>query len=224
MAAGVGQHHRLPAEHFDRFVVDDLPVLQKPVVTVARVGIEGHVADDAQRVATLLANRPHRAAGEVFRIEGMSRIVGLPRWLHHGKDRDRRNAEPQSFTGGADDALNRQPLDARHARHGQRHLVVVHEQRPDEIGGGERGLGDGASQPVVPPHAAEAGVGKPAGKGLHHHGLLSTITTDPIGTGGGAGFPTSVAVAQASSVSQTHTRRAITPRPASTWGATTSSR
>ena len=126
-------------------------------MAVGRVGIEGHVADDAEGVAEAVPDRPHGAAGEVVGVAGMAAVVGLEGRLDHGKDRHRRDAELNRLLGRPQDALDRQPLDARHARHRQGRLVVVDEHRPDQIGRREHGLGDGPPEPVVPPQPPQAG-------------------------------------------------------------------
>ena len=48
MAACRGEHDRLPAEHGHRLVVHDLATPHQAVVAVGRVGIEGHITDDAE--------------------------------------------------------------------------------------------------------------------------------------------------------------------------------
>ena len=102
-------------------------------MAVAGVGIEGHVTDDAQGVAILFSDGPHRATGEVLGIAGLRRVIGLPCRFDHGKDRNRWNAQPERLPGGPQDPLDGQALHAGHACHRQSHLVVVHEQRPDEV-------------------------------------------------------------------------------------------
>ena len=71
VAAGLGLHDRLPAEHVDRFVVHDVAVAHQAVLAVAGVRVEGHVADDADRVAVGRLHRPHGPADQILGIDGL---------------------------------------------------------------------------------------------------------------------------------------------------------
>ena len=136
-------------------------------MAVRRVGIEGHVADHAQRVARLPPDRPHCAAEEVVGVEGVAAIVGLVPAVDHGKQRDGRDAQVHGVECRLHDPGDREPLDAGHARDRLARLVLVNEQGPHEIGRREGRLGHQAAQPRLLPGAAEAGRGKTAGVRMH---------------------------------------------------------
>ena len=59
-AAGFRLDQRLLHQHRDRFVVEDLAVVQQPVVAVAGIGIERDVAEEADSGTSFLIARMAR--------------------------------------------------------------------------------------------------------------------------------------------------------------------
>ena len=60
VAAGLGLHQRLPHQHRDRLVVEDVAVAHQAVMAVAGVGIERHVAEHADLGHRLLDRADRR--------------------------------------------------------------------------------------------------------------------------------------------------------------------
>ena len=83
---------RLLAQDFERFIVDDVSVAQQAVVTVARVRVEGHVADDAQ-IGTRLFHRADALADEVLGIERFVAVGRLFRRVGRREEGDGGNSQ-----------------------------------------------------------------------------------------------------------------------------------
>ena len=160
MAAGPSERQALPAEHRDGLVVEDPAVGEEAVVAVARVGIEGDVADDPHAVAGLAADRAHRPGGEVVVVAGVRGVVALVPALDDRKECDRRDPEGCRLGRRPHDSLDRESLDARHRPHRHGRRVVVDKQRPDEVSRRQDRLGREAPQPGVLADPPRTGGGK----------------------------------------------------------------
>ena len=66
IAAGLGLVQRLAHQHLDGAVVVDLAVDEEPVMAVAGIGVERHVADHSD-IADACLDGAHRAADEIVR-------------------------------------------------------------------------------------------------------------------------------------------------------------
>ena len=71
VAAGLGLHQRLLDQHLDGLVVEDLAAVHQAVMAVAGVGIERHVAHDAD-VRHRLLDGAHGPADEIVGIERLA--------------------------------------------------------------------------------------------------------------------------------------------------------
>ena len=107
----------LLAQGLQRFVVDHVAVAHQPVLAVAGVRVQGHVADHADRVAVGRLDRPHRAADEVLRIErllGLRRLLLTAAWPGNRATAGMPNA--LAWPDRLDQQIDRQPFHARHRR------------------------------------------------------------------------------------------------------------
>ena len=149
-------HQRLPDQHRDGFVVDDLAVAQQPVMAVAGVGIERDVAQDAD-VRHFLLDRADRLADQIFRIERFAAVLVAQLRIGVGEQREARDVELCGALGLAHRLIDREPLDARHRGDRlARVRALDDEQRPDQVVGGEHVLAHHAPRPfglAVAPHA-----------------------------------------------------------------------
>ena len=75
VGAGLRLHQRLAHQRLERLVVGDIGAAQQAVVSVAGVGVERDVEDDADVEAGGL-HGARRAADEVLRIERLARVLG----------------------------------------------------------------------------------------------------------------------------------------------------
>ena len=73
VAAGLGLDQRLMDQQLERPVVVDLAVDQETVMAVAGVGVERHVADDADLRHRLL-DGPRRPADQIAGVERLARL------------------------------------------------------------------------------------------------------------------------------------------------------
>jgi hypothetical protein len=139
------------------FVVGDLAADQQSVMAVAGVGIERHVANHAHlRHAGL--DRAHGAADEVFGIEGFRRRVVAQFRLRVREKRNGRDAKLRRFFRRGYREVDGKPLDAGHGGNGlPRFLAVRDEDRPDQIGGRKRSLGNHRARPRRLPGAPQPG-------------------------------------------------------------------
>ena len=65
---------RLPHQHGDGLVVEDDAVAQQAVMAVAGVGIERHVAEDAD-LRHFLLDRADGAADQIVRVERLAAVL-----------------------------------------------------------------------------------------------------------------------------------------------------
>ena len=139
---------RLARQHRDGLVVDDDAVAQEPVMAMAGVGIERHVAEHADLRHGLL-DRPDGAADEIVRVERLAAVLVAQLGVGIGKQREAGNAERGRALGVAHGLVDREPLDARHRRHRHARLRSIdQEQRPDQVVESEHGLGHQPARPV----------------------------------------------------------------------------
>ena len=124
IASGLSLDQRLAHEHFERFVICDIVVDQKTVMAVAGVGIERHVAENAD-LRNCLLDRPHGAADQIAGVRGFAAILDRERRVGVGKERDDRNAELGRFFGSIDREIDgqadRRPAWMELARASSRH-------------------------------------------------------------------------------------------------------
>ena len=92
IAAGLCLVQRLAHQHLDGAVVVDLAVDEEPVMAVAGIGVERHVADHPD-IADARLDGAHRAADEVVRVESLARLFVAKRGIGVGEERDRRQFE-----------------------------------------------------------------------------------------------------------------------------------
>ncbi len=129
---------------------------QNPVMAVARVGIERHVADDAD-LRHLLLDGTHGAADEIAGIERLARAVVAQRSVGIGKQSDGRKPECRRLFRRLDGEVDRQPLHPRHGGNGgARPRPFDKEDRPDQIVNRERAFAHEPPRPVCPPIAPHA--------------------------------------------------------------------
>jgi hypothetical protein len=161
IAASLGLHKRLPAEHCDRFIVDDVAVAKEPVMAVAGIGVECDVTDDANGLPVRLLHGSNRAADEILRVDGFISVRRFLGRIGHREQGHGGNAQLNRAADGVDQPVNRQPLHAGHGRHGLTALAAVeHKQRPDQIVDREPRLGHQPPRPLEPPQPAEPHGGK----------------------------------------------------------------
>ena len=140
-------------ERFERGVVGDLVADQQAVMAVGGVRVERHVANDAD-VGRARLDRPHRAAYEVVGIEGFGGPLVAEVRIGVGKQREGGNAQVGGLFRRRGGEVDRQPLDARHGGDRLPRLLAVHdEDRPDQVGGRERGLRHERARPSRLPRA-----------------------------------------------------------------------
>ena len=173
VAAGLGLHQRLAAEHVDRLVVDHVAVADQPVVAVAGVGVERHVADHAHLGHRRL-DRAHRLAHQVVGIQRLVAVRGLGCRRRLRKDRKCRDAEVAGSTRLLGQYVCAKPVDPRHGVHRLAPaLALADEHGPDQIARREHRLRHQAARPVVAPVAAHTGLGiAPEGAHTLDHDIL----------------------------------------------------
>ena len=74
------------------------PSIHQPVMAVAGIGVERHVAHDAD-VRHRRLDGAHRPADQIVGVERLAGIRGAQSWVVFGKQRDGRNAELGGFLG-----------------------------------------------------------------------------------------------------------------------------
>ena len=153
VAAGFRLDQALADQGGDRRIIDDLAVMHEPVMAMAGIGIERHVAHDADLRHRRL-DGPHRPAHEIVAAVGLPAIVAAQLRRRMGKDGNDRDAEAARLLGRPDREIDRQPFDAGHRRHRLAIAVALDdEDRPDQIINGEGGF---AGEPARPCGAAIA--------------------------------------------------------------------
>ena len=144
-------------QDLDRLVVDDRAVAQQAVMTVAGIGIERDVAEDAD-LRHLFLDRANGATDQVVRIERLAAVLVAPLGIGVGEQRDARDGELGRPFGVAHRLIDRQPLDARHGGDRDPRLGPIdEEQRPDQIVGGQDILAHQPPRPLRFAVAARAG-------------------------------------------------------------------
>ncbi len=104
---------RLLHQHRDGLVVEDDAVAHQPVMAVAGVGIERHIAQHADLRHRFL-DGADRAADQIVRVERFGAVVVAPSRVGVGKQREAGDGELRRALGGAHRLVDRQALDARH--------------------------------------------------------------------------------------------------------------
>ena len=138
VAAGFRLHQRLLDQNRDGLVVENDAVAQQAVMAVAGKGIERDVAEDAD-LGHFLLDGADGAADQIVRVERLAARLVAQRRIGVGEQRDAGDAQLGGALGLAHRLIDAQALDARHRRHRRARLVAVHhEQRPDQVVGGER--------------------------------------------------------------------------------------
>jgi hypothetical protein len=160
VAARGGQRERLLGQGLERLVVEDHAVAQQAVLAVDRVGVERHVADDAD-ARYLAPDRTDGAADEIVLVPGLGRVLALPLRLGDREQGHGRDAELAATLHLAHQQVDRKTLDPRHRRHGLAlRLAVQHEEGLDQVGGPEPALGHQASHPALAPEPARPAAGE----------------------------------------------------------------
>ncbi len=115
VAAGLGLHEGLRAEHRDRLVVEDLAIADDAVLAVGGVGVECDVADHADAVVRVL-DGANGAAHEVVGVCRFVAVLGFELRGCHGEYGDRRDAERLGVANCFHHEIDTQALDARASR------------------------------------------------------------------------------------------------------------
>jgi len=116
-------------------VVDYIAVADQPVLSVAGIRIEGHIADHAQvRVSRLhCADSP---ADQILRVVGLFRFGRLHCRIGDWEEGHDRDAQLFGSSRLFDQQIDRQPLDAGHGGDGLTGAFsFADEDRPDQVGG-----------------------------------------------------------------------------------------
>ncbi len=125
-------------------------------MAVAGEGIERDVAKDAD-LRHFLLDGADGAADEIVGIERFAAVLVAQARIGVGKQRDAGDGKLGGACRFAHGLIDAQALDARHRRHRHARLLSVHhEQRPDQIVGGELMLAHHAPQPFGAAVAAHA--------------------------------------------------------------------
>ena len=145
--------------HFDRLVIHDMIVAQQPVMAMGGEGVERHVAHHPQPRHLALQGRD-TAADQIVFVPGLVARGTLAGRIGRGKERDGRNPELPGGTGGVDQLRQTQAVDAGHGGDRRGTILIVDEDRPDQIGAGQHMFGDQAPGPVIAAVAPKAGAGR----------------------------------------------------------------
>ena len=84
VAARFGLDHGLAHQNRDRFVVENDSLTQQPIMAVAGIGVERHVAEHAD-LRHLFLDRSDGAADEVFGVKRLGAAIVAPAGLGIGK-------------------------------------------------------------------------------------------------------------------------------------------
>ena len=138
--AGLGLHQRLLSQQRQRLVIQHIAAfVDQAVLTMAGVGVQGHVRHHAQlREARL--QRPHGAGHQAFRIGGQSAVRRLQIAGNGRKQCHDRNPALHALLGNLQKLLDRVAMHARHRadRHRVargRPVVLVDKDGVDQIVG-----------------------------------------------------------------------------------------
>ena len=106
-------------------------------MAVAGEGIQRHVAEHAD-VGEFLLDRAHRLADQIVRVERLGTGLVAQGRLGIGEQRDAGDLELHRPFGVAHRLIDGEPVDAGHRGDGRARVVAVdHEQRPDQVVGGQ---------------------------------------------------------------------------------------
>lgn len=172
LGAGLGVGQRLPYQHVDADVVEDVAiVIQDAVLAMGGERVERHVGDDAQ-LRKALAQGAGGALGDAFRVVCLGGVQGLLLHRGHREQRQRRNAQGHPLFRLDQQLVDGQALDAGHRRNAFT-LVdpIKDEHRQDQVVDGEDILADQAAGEVIAAIAPQAGVGIGAVGGSEAHGF-----------------------------------------------------
>jgi hypothetical protein len=159
VGAGLGVRDGLLDQRFDGDVVDDVTaVVDEAVLAVRGERVERDVGDDAE-FGKFLLERAHRALDEAIRIPRLARVERFRlRW----RDREQRecgHAELLRLFGDAQQAVDRDALDAGHRRHRFGDVAAfAHEHGQDQVGRQQVGFAHESARERVAAHAAHADV------------------------------------------------------------------
>ena len=145
-------------QHRDGLVVEDLAVAHQAVMAVAGVGVERHVAEDAD-LRHLLLDRADRAADEVVRVERLAAVLVAQLRIGVGKQREAGDVElrPRARPRAPPRRPSSRSTPGIEATGARVLLAVDDEQRPDQVVGGEHVLAHQPPRPFGAAVAAQAG-------------------------------------------------------------------
>ena len=113
IAAGLGLQQGLLHKNGNGWIIDDLAIFHKPVMAMAGVGIERHVAHDADFRHRRL-DGAHRPADQIVLVKGLAGIGGPQRLAGVWKQGDEGNAQGGGFLGLPHGQINAVALNTRH--------------------------------------------------------------------------------------------------------------
>jgi hypothetical protein len=96
-------------------------------MAVAGERIERDVAQNAD-LGKLFLDGANGLADQIVRIERLAAGVVAQRRVGVGEECDARDRQLHGAFGLADRLIDRQPLDARHRRHGRAGIVAIHHE------------------------------------------------------------------------------------------------
>jgi len=160
VGAGLGVTQRLLRQRLQGLVVHHVAArigrVDEAILAVAGVGIERHVGDHAQLRETRL-ERLHRTRHQPLGVPGLFGALGLARRVDHREQGERGHAELQRIFGNAQQFVDRHALDAGHRGHGLgARFAIEHEDRVDQIVGGQDVLAHQTAREIVTAHAPHA--------------------------------------------------------------------
>mmetsp|Transcript_66113 Transcript_66113/g.131132 ORF Transcript_66113/g.131132 Transcript_66113/m.131132 type:complete len:391 (+) Transcript_66113:420-1592(+) len=134
VAARACLHDGLLAQLLDRVVVENFAVLDNAVVALARIRVERDVGAD-DRIGQRILEHCNGARHDPIRIVGLLTSVGLECVVNLGENDERAHTILVCILRLGDHALQAVALTSWHG--GDRHvgLVVMNEERVDEVGG-----------------------------------------------------------------------------------------
>src|SRR6185369_13037868 len=120
---------------------------QQPIMAVAGVGIERHIAQDAAVELDFL-DRTRRPADQILRVQRLAAVVRLAPFFRVRKKREHRYTKPCRFARRLGHQVDADAFDARHRA--DRHALVAavgQKDRPDQVRGRQRVLLHKAARP-----------------------------------------------------------------------------